>query len=339
MSGDPSIFVLQANENWVTDVYVSDFLQGTALPIVKSPEEADIVWLLASWCWNHIRPETLARKMVICTVHHIVPEKFDAASFLARDQFVNVYFVYTHETANIIRQHTNKPIARVAHWIDSARWPITPRGEARKRVGLTDDEFVVGSFQRDTEGSDLVSPKLEKGPDILCDLLERMSAEGHSSARWLEARVRPEQDKGTGHQGAVSHDAATGDDQGHVRLLRRVSLHVSPRGRSNVHPRVRDHARPHHVDARGNGSRCPAPDAGLRPVQVGLHPAQRGGNQLLLRASTGEVSRRLDPCLRRNFSSDLLLLRREGTVSVFYFNRLPVLGPWGGGNKTLTALA
>jgi glycosyltransferase involved in cell wall biosynthesis len=177
MSGDPSIFVLQANENWVTDVYVSDFLQGTSLPIANSPEEADIVWLLASWCWNHIRPETLARKMVICTVHHIVPEKFDAASFLARDQFVNVYFVYTHETANIIRQHTNKPIARVAHWIDSARWPITPRGEARKRVGLTDDEFVVGSFQRDTEGSDLASPKLEKGPDILCDLLERMSAD------------------------------------------------------------------------------------------------------------------------------------------------------------------
>ena len=26
-------------------------------------------------------------------------------------------------------------------------------------------------------------------------------------------------------------------------------------------------------------------------------------------------------------------------MSVFYFNRLPVLGPWGGGNKTLTALA
>ena len=33
---------------------------------------------------------------------------------------------------------------------------------------------MIGSFQRDTEGHDLVSPKLVKGPDILCDYLERM---------------------------------------------------------------------------------------------------------------------------------------------------------------------
>jgi glycosyltransferase involved in cell wall biosynthesis len=176
MSASPSVYVLQANEGWVTDVYVSDFLAGTSLPIAKTPQDADIVWLLASWCWNHISPDILASKPVICTVHHIVPSKFDVNAFMMRDQFVNVYFVYTQETASIIRQHSNKPIVRVAHWIDSSRWPITPRDEARKRVGITPDEFVIGSFQRDTEGSDLTSPKLEKGPDILCDLLERMSA-------------------------------------------------------------------------------------------------------------------------------------------------------------------
>jgi glycosyltransferase involved in cell wall biosynthesis len=174
MSDSPSVFVLQANEEWVTDVIAADFLAGTSLPIAKSPQEADIVWLFASWCWNHIRPDVLAAKTVICTVHHIVPSKFDVHTFMARDQFVNVYFVYTEETAAVIRQHSGKPIVRVAHWIDAARWPITPRDEARKRIGITPEEFVIGSFQRDTEGSDLTSPKLEKGPDILCDLIERM---------------------------------------------------------------------------------------------------------------------------------------------------------------------
>lgn len=177
MSDNPSIYVLQANEGWVTDVYVTDFLAGTSLPVVKNPGDADIVWLLASWCWNHISPEILAQKLVVCTVHHIVPEKFDVLNFKMRDQYVDVYFVYTHETAQMIRQCSIKPIVRVAHWIDPERWPITPKSEARKRVGLSDDEFVIGSFQRDTEGKDLISPKLEKGPDILCDLLERMSAE------------------------------------------------------------------------------------------------------------------------------------------------------------------
>ena len=33
---------------------------------------------------------------------------------------------------------------------------------------------MVGSFQRDTEGHDLISPKLVKGPDLFCDYMERM---------------------------------------------------------------------------------------------------------------------------------------------------------------------
>ena len=175
MQGDPAIFVLQANENWVTDVYVTDFLSQTSLPVVTDPAEADIIWMVASWCWNHIHPSILKAKKVVCTVHHIVPEKFNVSEFLARDEYVDVYFVYTHQTANIIRSISKKPIARVAHWIDDKLWPITDRAEARSRLGMQQGDFVVGSFQRDTEGKDLKSPKLEKGPDILCDLILRMA--------------------------------------------------------------------------------------------------------------------------------------------------------------------
>jgi glycosyltransferase involved in cell wall biosynthesis len=177
MQGDPAIFVLQANENWVTDIIVSDFLNQTSLPVAKRADDADIIWMVASWCWNHIDPSVLKTKKVVCTVHHIVPEKLNVQDFLARDQFVDVYFVYTHQTANIIRTLSKKPIARIAHWVDDRVWPVTDRLEARSRLEIEQDDFVIGSFQRDTEGRDLTSPKLEKGPDILCDLLERMSKE------------------------------------------------------------------------------------------------------------------------------------------------------------------
>ena len=33
---------------------------------------------------------------------------------------------------------------------------------------------LVGSFQRDTEGSDLISPKLIKGPDIFIEIVKNM---------------------------------------------------------------------------------------------------------------------------------------------------------------------
>ena len=39
---------------------------------------------------------------------------------------------------------------------------------------MSNNKFIIGSFQRDTLGSDLISPKLEKGPDILADKLIEM---------------------------------------------------------------------------------------------------------------------------------------------------------------------
>ena len=39
---------------------------------------------------------------------------------------------------------------------------------------MSSEALLVGSFQRDTEGHDLISPKLSKGPDIFCDIVENM---------------------------------------------------------------------------------------------------------------------------------------------------------------------
>src|SRR5690606_10137696 len=36
------------------------------------------------------------------------------------------------------------------------------------------DVYLIGSFQRDTEGKDLKSPKLIKGPDILLAILQQV---------------------------------------------------------------------------------------------------------------------------------------------------------------------
>jgi glycosyltransferase involved in cell wall biosynthesis len=38
-------------------------------------------------------------------------------------------------------------------------------------MGTEKPTYLIGSFQRDTEGSDLISPKLEKGVDLLADAI------------------------------------------------------------------------------------------------------------------------------------------------------------------------
>ena len=37
---------------------------------------------------------------------------------------------------------------------------------------MSEDKYYVGSFQRDTEGSDLMSPKLSKGPDQFLEIVK-----------------------------------------------------------------------------------------------------------------------------------------------------------------------
>ena len=43
---------------------------------------------------------------------------------------------------------------------------LNNKNELRNKYGFNFNDFVIGSFQRDTEGKDLTSPKLIKGPDI-----------------------------------------------------------------------------------------------------------------------------------------------------------------------------
>lgn len=46
----------------------------------------------------------------------------------------------------------------------------------KKKIGLPEDKFIIGSFQKDGNGwREGLEPKLIKGPDIFCDCIERLS--------------------------------------------------------------------------------------------------------------------------------------------------------------------
>ena len=170
------LFVLAPKEDWICDRLVSEFTHHYKDICVEKPEDADIIWLLAGWCWNHLPVDLLKNKKIIVTEHHIVPEKFTQQklnNFLVRDQFVDCYHVPNEKTASILKQLTNKKINVISYWLNDNLWHPVDQRESRKALGLDNNKFYVGSFQRDTEGHDLATPKLEKGPDIFCDYLTR----------------------------------------------------------------------------------------------------------------------------------------------------------------------
>ena len=173
-----SVFLLAPNENWICDRFVQEWLAHEPFSTTQNISEASIVWLLADWCWNQIPRNILSSKKVVASVHHITPNKFNLKEqndFADRDQYVDLYHVPCEKTKEQIKPYTSKPIWVQPFWVNPNLWFALDKNEIltyRTELGLNNSHFLVGSFQRDTEGHDLISPKLEKGPDLFCDAVE-----------------------------------------------------------------------------------------------------------------------------------------------------------------------
>lgn len=171
------VFLLPPNENWIVDRMVDEFVHANSTIVTSDSRDADVLWLLAGWCWDHIPQQLLRSRPVILTVHHIDPLKFNddaKAMFRFRDHFVDAYHVPNKYTAAIVAQLTSKPIFTIGYWYDPGMWITVDRQHVRDKYCLPSDKLLVGSFQRDTEGNSKL-PKLAKGPDIFCDQVFKLA--------------------------------------------------------------------------------------------------------------------------------------------------------------------
>jgi glycosyltransferase involved in cell wall biosynthesis len=168
------VFTLKANENWHSDILYEEWKKYTNNIHTDDLNEADILWLLPAWQWRRIPPYFLINKKVVVTVHHMVPEKFNKAEFMERDIYVQKYHVPCKKTYDFISRYTNKPIEIIGYWLNKELWNPIDSKLARKDLGIPEDSYVVGSFQRDTEGHDLKTPKLEKGPDLFIECIKNI---------------------------------------------------------------------------------------------------------------------------------------------------------------------
>tara|TARA_R110001606_G_C15402375_1_gene653287 strand:+ start:9276 stop:10238 length:963 start_codon:yes stop_codon:yes gene_type:complete len=179
------IYINNPGENWIVDRIRKEWYDQKPDISTENVQEADLVWILAPWQWQTIDPRLLRDKRVLCTIHHVVPNKFTTqkmVEFQYRDQYVDAYHVPNKYTASFVSQITDKPIHIISYWSNANLWQPMDKAEARNSIGIDEGKFVIGSFQRDTEGSDLVSPKMEKGPDKFCDTVERIISESQAES-------------------------------------------------------------------------------------------------------------------------------------------------------------
>lgn len=176
------IYINNPNEGWVVDRFRKEFYQNNPVITTEDIRESDVIWIIAPWTWASIPVQYLQSKKVVCSIHHIVPNKFGDSKrqeFRYRDQFVDAYHVPCESTrwmiSEVLQGITNKPIFVQPFWVNETLWrPMNNKQELREKYKISKDANLIGSFQRDTEGHDLKSPKLEKGPDIFCDVVTKI---------------------------------------------------------------------------------------------------------------------------------------------------------------------
>ena len=171
------ILCISSREGWVDDRIANEFKKYSQHEVSFNDSTADIVWLMAPWVWQSIPKELLLNKKVVCTIHHQVPEKFDEQNFKNRDKCVDRYHVPCVKTKDFIQKFTNKPIKVIGYWYNQDTWKALDKDLLREKYKehFSPQDFVIGSFQRDSEGANPDNPKLEKGPDLFFDYVSNFN--------------------------------------------------------------------------------------------------------------------------------------------------------------------
>jgi hypothetical protein len=171
-----TVYLNKIKENWIVDRLRKEWYENNQDISTEKIKSTDVIWIIAPWQWKNIRKKYLLNKKVICSIYHIDFTKFskdEEKDFYLRDKFVSEYHVISQKTKEQVRQMTDKKITSIPFWVNqNIFFEIKDKNRIKEKYGLDKDKYYIGSFQRDTEGNDLKSPKLIKGPDRFVEIVK-----------------------------------------------------------------------------------------------------------------------------------------------------------------------
>ena len=172
------IYMNSPNESWIVDRFNREISSYSKENFTSNIKNADLVWIVAPWTWSSVNKNYLQQKKVICTVHHLEFDNKgmkDYEDFINLDNYVDFYHVISQKTYDQLIKFTSKKIFLIPFWVNqNLFYPIEDKISLRKKYKFNFEDYLVGSFQRDSEGSDLSKPKLIKGPDRFIEIVFQM---------------------------------------------------------------------------------------------------------------------------------------------------------------------
>jgi glycosyltransferase involved in cell wall biosynthesis len=166
------IHIIFVQENWIIDRLGRKWKEKNK-SLLSNIEDCDIIWCMHRDELFKI-PEKYLNKKIITSIYHLVPSKINSKKikqFKFINKHTNLFHSMCTKTEIEMKNYFTKPIKTVNFWNDTNLWfEIKDKNKLRKKYKIDNNSFIIGSFQRDTEGKGIKKnkflPKLEKGPDI-----------------------------------------------------------------------------------------------------------------------------------------------------------------------------
>lgn len=162
--------------------YTARALRNTGHRLVRTPARADVIYCV--W-WNLLERKVLRPlrfKRVVAVVTNDMTHQ--ESTFRSIRRAVNVWVVANTAQQRFLlaRGIPERAIHLSPFYVDEEAF--TPRVDAREELARAaqvephdvQGRFLIGSFQRDSLGSDLGSPKWQKNPDLLVAIVEELRA-------------------------------------------------------------------------------------------------------------------------------------------------------------------
>lgn len=187
--------ILENNQKWIIDSFTNEFREFSGLHFADNLDDANVIWILGYNIDIINKIKNPEQKKIITTIHHI---NFSRNKFIEFKKFFDIvdkittyYHAICPKIEKDLKKLTTKEIRVANFWInDNIFFNINERSSLRRKYLIPENKYIIGSFQRDTEGKHNIRPKLSKGPDIFIQIILNIKLLGKEPFIILTGRRR-----------------------------------------------------------------------------------------------------------------------------------------------------
>lgn len=166
---------------WAIDEDLRQLREALAGRIQATPlAEAQVVHC-TFWGSLAFYPRVLLKdRLVICHADNPPFFYLRDPAFVAVQNVVDLWIARSREAYEQF-QHLGLPVRHVPYTVDTGLFHTLDRRspelqELRHRLGLPENTYILSNFHRDSDGSDVLRPKIQKGPELFLEILLALKA-------------------------------------------------------------------------------------------------------------------------------------------------------------------